>query len=109
MNIRDLPPWPSILIPVPRSSERGRAKMLSSRRTPLAASLSKPAVRRQRLIRASHRHAPALVPAAAAETVEISRQNGLDRGRRDAERRESQGARRDDIVTLQQLDLVRRQ
>src|SRR5882757_6184666 len=86
-----------------------RATMLSTMGTPLAASLSKPAVRQQGLIGTGHRHMPALVPAAAAETVEISRQNGLDRGRRNAERCQGQRARRHDIVALQQLDLVRGQ
>src|SRR5712675_1576822 len=93
-------------MPGPRSAQRARAKMLSSMRTPLAQNLSKPARRRQWLIRTGYRHALALVPAATAETVEISRQNGLDRGWRDAEGRERQRARGDDIITLQHLDLV---
>src|SRR5437868_15405790 len=97
---RDPLPWPCLPMPGPRSAQRARAKMLSSMRTPLAQNLSKPALRRQWLIRTGHRHALALVPAATAETVEISRQNGLDRGRRDAEGRERQRARGDDIITL---------
>src|SRR5260370_27897270 len=52
---------------------------------------------------------PRLGPAAAAEAVEIARQDDLDRGRHNVEARQGHRRGRDDVVALQQLDLVRRQ
>ena len=53
--------------------------------------------------------ASALVPAAAAEAVEVGRQDRLDGGRRDPQAGKRHGPRRHDVVAFQQLDLVRRQ
>src|SRR3984893_18647149 len=50
-----------------------------------------------------------LGPAAAAEAVEIVRQDDLDGGRDDVEARQGHRRGRDDVVALQELDLVRRQ
>src|ERR1700730_6152061 len=50
-----------------------------------------------------------LGPAAAAEAVEVARQDDLDRGRDDVEARQGHRRGRDDVVALQELDLVRHQ
>src|SRR5262249_4645279 len=54
----------------------------------------------------SLRALPSVRPA-AAEAVEISRQNRLDRGRRDAQAGKCQRSGGDDIVAPQELDLIR--
>src|SRR5690242_10363863 len=62
-----------------------------------------------RLVKRRSRRLAAVIPAASAKPVEISRQYRLDRRRRDPEARQGQCPRRDDVVVLQQLDLVRGQ
>src|SRR5438270_424542 len=58
------------------------------------------------VVKAGSRGLPPLVPAALSKAVEIGRQNGFHRGRRDSQARQGQGAGRDDVVALQQLDLI---
>src|SRR5207237_757147 len=83
----DPPPWRCLRMPGPRSPERAHARVLSSR-PPNVLRISEGGMRRQRLIGAGQRRAPSLVPAALAEPVEIGRQDRLDRGRRNAQRRQ---------------------